>query len=92
MASKLMNKSGQLGTLQGLMLCLATIALILVVGFKILASVKAGLTPSSVEANATDTIISAIDTNIVGNIGLIALIAVFSVVLFLVAGFAARAR
>ena len=92
MASKMMNKSGQLGTLQGLTLSLTTIALILVVGFKILASVKAGLTANSVEANATDTIISAIDSNIVGNIGLIALIAVFSVVLFLVAGFASRAR
>jgi len=65
---------------------------VLVVGFKILSSVKAGLVAGSTEANATDTIISAIDTNVVGNIGLIALIAVFSVVLFLVAGFAARSR
>ena len=91
-SQKMMNTSGQLGTLQSLTLGVVTIALVLVVGFKILSSVKAGLTAGSTEANATDTIISAIDTNVVGNIGLIALIAVFSVVLFLVAGFAARSR
>jgi|TARA_R100000084_G_C4613752_1_gene129525 hypothetical protein len=85
-----MNTSGQLGSLQSLTLGLTTIALVLVVGFKVLASVKAGLTAGSTEANATDTIISAIDTNIVQNVGLIALIAVFSVVLFLIGGFATR--
>ena len=58
----------------------------LVVGFKILASVKAGLTAGSTEANATQSVIDAIDDNIVGNIGLVALIAVMSVILFLVAG------
>jgi hypothetical protein len=42
---------------------------VLVVGFKILASVKAGLTAGSTEANATQSVIDAIDTNIVGNIG-----------------------
>ncbi len=62
----------------------------LVVGFKILASVKAGLTAGSTEANATQSVIDAIDDNIVGNIGLVALIAVMSVILFLVAGFASR--
>tara|TARA_R100001509_G_scaffold40611_1_gene21742 strand:+ start:460 stop:654 length:195 start_codon:yes stop_codon:yes gene_type:complete len=63
---------------------------VLVVGFKILASVKAGLTAGSTEANATQSVIDAIDDNIVGNIGLVALIAVMSVILFLVAGFASR--
>ena len=89
-SQKMMNKSGQLGTLQSLTLGLVTIALVLVVGFKILASVKAGLTAGSTEANATQSVIDAIDDNIVGNIGLVALIAVMSVILFLVAGFASR--
>jgi|TARA_Y100000310_G_scaffold218038_1_gene219175 archaellum biogenesis protein FlaJ (TadC family) len=84
------SKKGQLGTLQSLTIGLVVVALVLVVGFQILAGVNANLTPLSTEANATSTIISAIDTNIVGNIGLIALIAVMSVVLFLVAGFASR--
>tara|TARA_Y100000004_G_C8914334_1_gene412378 strand:- start:195 stop:470 length:276 start_codon:yes stop_codon:yes gene_type:complete len=91
MLSKINNK-GQLANLQNLTLGLTVTALILVVGFKILASVKAGLTAGSTEANATESIIDAIDDNIVANIGLIALIAVFSVVLFLVAGFASRSR
>lgn len=91
MLSKINNK-GQLANLQNLTLGLTVTALILVVGFKILASVKAGLTAGSTEANATQGIIDAIDDNIVANIGLIALIAVFSVVLFLVAGFASRSR
>jgi len=84
------SKKGQLGTLQSLTIGLVVVALVLVVGFQILSGVQANLTPASTEANATSTIISAIDTNIVGNIGLIALIAVMSVVLFLVAGFASR--
>lgn len=91
MLSKINNK-GQLANLQNLTLGLTVTALILVVGFKILASVKAGLTAGSTEANATQSIIDAVDDNIVANIGLIALIAVFSVVLFLVAGFASRQR
>jgi len=91
MLSKINNK-GQLANLQNLTLGLTVTALILVVGFKILASVKAGLTAGSTEANATQSIIDAVDDNIVANIGLIALIAVFSVVLFLVAGFASRSR
>jgi len=48
------------------------------------------LTANSTEANATQSVIDAIDDNIVGNIGLVALIAVMSVILFLVAGFASR--
>lgn len=91
MLSKINNK-GQLANLQNLTLGLTVTALILVVGFKILASVKAGLVAGSTEANATQSIIDAVDDNIVANIGLIALIAVFSVVLFLVAGFASRSR
>jgi hypothetical protein len=89
MLSKLNNK-GQLGNLQSLTIGLVVTSLVLVVGFKILASVKAGLTAGSTEANATQSVIDAIDTNIVGNIGLVALIAVMSVILFLVAGFASR--
>tara|TARA_B100000029_G_C16966218_1_gene738203 strand:- start:100 stop:372 length:273 start_codon:yes stop_codon:yes gene_type:complete len=85
-----MNQRGQLGNLQSLTIGLVVTSLVLVVGFKILASVKAGLTPSSTEANATQSVIDAIDDNIVGNIGLVALIAVMSVILFLVAGFASR--
>ena len=89
MLSKLNNK-GQLGNLQSLTIGLVVTSLVLVVGFKILASVKAGLTAGSTEANATQSVIDAIDDNIVGNIGLVALIAVMSVILFLVAGFASR--
>lgn len=89
MLSKLNNK-GQLGNLQSLTIGLVVTSLVLVVGFKILASVKAGLTANSTEANATQSVIDAIDDNIVGNIGLVALIAVMSVILFLVAGFASR--
>ena len=85
-----MNQRGQLGNLQSLTIGLVVTSLVLVVGFKILASVKAGLTAGSTEANATQTVIEAIDDNIVGNIGLVALIAVMSVILFLVAGFASR--
>lgn len=76
--------------LQSLTIGLVVTSLVLVVGFKILASVKAGLTAGSTEANATQSVIDAIDDNIVGNIGLVALIAVMSVILFLVAGFASR--
>jgi hypothetical protein len=72
--------------LQSLTIGLVVTSLVLVVGFKILASVKAGLTAGSTEANATQSVIDAIDDNIVGNIGLVALIAVMSVILFLVAG------
>jgi len=89
MLTKLNNK-GQLGNLQSLTIGLVVTSLVLVVGFKILASVKAGLTAGSTEANATQSVIDAIDDNIVGNIGLVALIAVMSVILFLVAGFASR--
>ena len=89
MLSKLNNK-GQLGNLQSLTIGLVVTSLVLVVGFKILASVKAGLTANSTEANATQSVIDAIDDNIVGNIGLVALFAVMSVILFLVAGFASR--
>tara|TARA_Y100000033_G_scaffold48182_1_gene54635 strand:+ start:195 stop:455 length:261 start_codon:yes stop_codon:yes gene_type:complete len=85
-----MNQRGQLGNLQSLTIGLVVTSLVLVVGFKILASVKAGLTAGSTEANATQSVIDAIDDNIVGNIGLVALIAVMSVILFLVAGFASR--
>jgi uncharacterized membrane protein len=85
-----LNKRGQLGNLQSLTIGLVVTSLVLVVGFKILASVKAGLTAGSTEANATQSVIDAIDDNIVGNIGLVALIAVMSVILFLVAGFASR--
>ena len=81
-----LNKRGQLGNLQSLTIGLVVTSLVLVVGFKILASVKAGLTAGSTEANATQSVIDAIDDNIVGNIGLVALIAVMSVILFLVAG------
>jgi|TARA_R100000479_G_scaffold166092_1_gene105726 uncharacterized protein (UPF0333 family) len=64
-----LNKRGQLGNLQSLTIGLVVTSLVLVVGFKILASVKAGLTAGSTEANATQSVIDAIDDNIVGNIG-----------------------
>jgi hypothetical protein len=63
---------------------------LIAVGFQILSGVQSGLVAGTTAYNSTGTVISAIDTNIVGNIGLIALIAVMSVVLFLVAGFATR--
>jgi hypothetical protein len=85
-----MNKRGQLGNLQSLTLGLVVTAVLIAVGFQILAGVQAGLVTNSEAYNATGTVITAIDTNIVDNIGLIALIAVMSVVLFLVAGFATR--
>jgi len=93
MLSKLIpriNKKAQLGNLQSLTLGLVVTAVLIAVGFQILAGVQSGLVADSEAYNATGTVITAIDTNIVDNIGLIALIAVMSVVLFLVAGFATR--
>jgi len=91
MLSKLINsKKGQLGTLQSLTIGLVVVALVLVVGFQILASIQATLVAGTTASNATITVQNAIDTNVVGNLGLIALIAVMSVVLFLIAGFATR--
>jgi hypothetical protein len=66
------------------------VALVLVVGFQILASIQGTLVAGTTASNATITVQNAIDTNVVGNLGLIALIAVMSVVLFLIAGFATR--
>ena len=91
MLSKLINsKKGQLGTLQSLTIGLVVVALVLVVGFQILASIQSTLVAGTTASNATITVQNAIDTNVVGNLGLIALIAVMSVVLFLIAGFATR--
>lgn len=88
MLSKLINnKKGQLGTLQSLTIGLVVVALVLVVGFQILASIQSTLVPLTIASNATVTVQNAINTNVVGNLGLIALIAVMSVVLFLIAGF-----
>lgn len=84
------SKRGQLGNLQSLTLGLVVTAVLIAVGFQILTGVQTGLVTNSTAYNATGTVITAIDDNIVGNIGLIALIAVMSVVLFLVAGFATR--
>jgi hypothetical protein len=69
---------------------LVVVALVLVVGFQILASIQSTLVADTIASNATITVQNAIDTNVVGNLGLIALIAVMSVVLFLIAGFATR--
>jgi len=77
-------------TLQSLTIGLVVVALVLVVGFQILASIQATLVAGTTASNATITVQNAIDTNVVGNLGLIALIAVMSVVLFLIAGFATR--
>ena len=77
-------------TLQSLTIGLVVVALVLVVGFQILASIQSTLVADTIASNATITVQNAIDTNVVGNLGLIALIAVMSVVLFLIAGFATR--
>lgn len=66
-------------TLQSLTIGLVVVALVLVVGFQILASIQATLVAGTTASNATITVQNAIDTNVVGNLGLIALIAVMSV-------------
>jgi len=67
MLSKLINnKKGQLGTLQSLTIGLVVVALVLVVGFQILASIQSTLVPLTIASNATVTVQNAINTNVVG--------------------------
>jgi uncharacterized protein (UPF0333 family) len=71
MLSKLINnKKGQLGTLQSLTIGLVVVALVLVVGFQILASIQSTLVADTIASNATITVQNAINTNVVGNLGL----------------------
>ena len=57
-------------TLQSLTIGLVVVALVLVVGFQILASIQATLVAGTTASNATITVQNAIDTNVVGNLGL----------------------
>lgn len=85
-------KKGQLGlqTLQPIVLTLVVVSIVTVVGFNILASLQSTQTPGSAAANAAGNMSTALSTNLVNNFGIIVLIAVFAVILSLVAYFAAR--
>jgi len=57
MLSKLINnKKGQLGTMQRLTIGLVVVALVLVVGFQILASIQATLVADTIASIATITV------------------------------------
>lgn len=87
-----MNSRGAIGNLQPIVLTLTVVAIVLVVSFKILGQLQSSLTAGSTEYNATSTVIETLNTNVVGNLGLIILITVMALVIGLVSVFAARSR
>lgn len=89
-----MNNKGTMGigTLQPLVLTLTVVAVITTVGLTILSTLRDSQVANSVEYNASNTMISALSDNLVGNFGILVLIAVFAIIIALVSLFGRASR
>ena len=78
------KQKGQLEILSGAALAVVVLAIVLVVGFKILGTMGDSLTANTYEKNATNSILSAMNTNFVGFIPVVIIALVAGVILFII--------